>query len=303
MSNDDLIGTFDEVSQDNRDGTKPSTSQQDLSRLEIASSIKIPPFWAGHPELWFLRIEAQFNIRGITSDNTKYDYLISALDEDTMQIIVDALKNPPPNEKYKNIKKLLLSRSRDTEEKRLDSLLNRIQLGDLRPSDLYRQMDALASENSLVNDSLLRKLWVAKLPATIQPCLIALESTAAIDQQLEIADKIHGSTDQSPRVSSMSQDGNRELRAMINELTEKLGRLEAIGERGRSYGRPRDCDCSRHRSPSYFRSRGRTPNRTRSPSGPMAECRYHRRFGDNAKRCFPNCSRNIRNSSDFEPKN
>lgn len=277
---------------------KDSTSRR--SELDqVASAIKIPPFWHSNPELWFLRIEAQFNVRGITSDNTKYDYLVSALSEDTMEIVADAVRRPPATDKYKNIKKLLLSRSKETEEKRLDSLLNRIELGDLRPSELYRQMDTLATENSLVNQSLLRKLWMAKLPPTIQPCLIALESSHSVDEQLEIADKIHGSTDRAPRVSVVSRNENEDLRIMISELAQKIDRLETRSgnNRGRPYTQRQYSEQQGY--PNRFsrsKSRNRTPSRHRSPSGHMVECRYHRRFGDKARKCFPNCSRNNRSS-------
>ena len=48
-----------------------------------AVSLKLPTFWASQPQVWFEQAEAQFHIRQITADDTKYYYVISALDQDT----------------------------------------------------------------------------------------------------------------------------------------------------------------------------------------------------------------------------
>ena len=44
-----------------------------------AVTLKLPNFWTTHPEIWFAQAEAQFNIRGVTSDDTKYYYAVAAV--------------------------------------------------------------------------------------------------------------------------------------------------------------------------------------------------------------------------------
>jgi len=36
-------------------------------------SIKVPPFWKVDPKLWFIQLEAQFELAHITVDQTKYN--------------------------------------------------------------------------------------------------------------------------------------------------------------------------------------------------------------------------------------
>ena len=43
-----------------------------------AVAIKLPTFWAQQPEVWFLQAEAQFHIRKITDDTTKYYHVVAA---------------------------------------------------------------------------------------------------------------------------------------------------------------------------------------------------------------------------------
>lgn len=38
----------------------------------FAATIKLPEFWQHNPDSWFPHIEAQFYLRGITSDDTRY---------------------------------------------------------------------------------------------------------------------------------------------------------------------------------------------------------------------------------------
>lgn len=143
-------------------GTGANTNQNSDNVNSVA--VKIPPFWSNRTDLWFITVETQFRLRKITSPHTMYDHLISSLPAETMELVADALLHPPNDvdDPYDHLKKLLITRSTDTEERRLDELLNKIELGDLKPSELFRKMETLAGGNSLVNNSLLNKLWQNK---------------------------------------------------------------------------------------------------------------------------------------------
>lgn len=169
---------------------------------QISAHLKIPPFWANRPTLWFIQVETQFRINTIKSNNSKYDYIIATLPPETMELISDVLTNPPEHDKYETLKRTLIERCQDSEERRLDALLNKLDIGDNRPSELFRKMEALAGDFKLINKPLLKKLWLGKLPPTIQSCLISIEGTQAPEELFAIADKLHDATDRQ-RVSAI----------------------------------------------------------------------------------------------------
>ena len=45
-----------------------------------AATVKLPDFWQHNPRPWFQHIEAQFQLRGITQDTTKYFHVVAALE-------------------------------------------------------------------------------------------------------------------------------------------------------------------------------------------------------------------------------
>ena len=48
-----------------------------------AVTVKLSTFWREQPELRFAQAESQFRLRGITDENTKFDYVITSLDAKT----------------------------------------------------------------------------------------------------------------------------------------------------------------------------------------------------------------------------
>ena len=71
---------------------------------ENAVSLKLPQFWAAEPQIWFAQAEAQFALRKIVSDDTKYYYILSALDQSTASRLKDFIGNPPEEDKYDALK-------------------------------------------------------------------------------------------------------------------------------------------------------------------------------------------------------
>ena len=75
-----------------------------MSTTEHAVALKLPAFWTSQPEVWFAQAEAKFNLRKIDTDETKYYYVVAALDQSTAARLIDLISNPPDKEKYSTLK-------------------------------------------------------------------------------------------------------------------------------------------------------------------------------------------------------
>lgn len=54
---------------------------------ENAVSVKILPFSVDRPDMWFYQFEVQFQILGITLEETKFNYLLTQLEPSHYKII------------------------------------------------------------------------------------------------------------------------------------------------------------------------------------------------------------------------
>jgi len=98
--------------------------------------VKIPPIWKNNIKLWFIQVESNFSLAGITQDSTKYNTLVAALDAECLTSVSDILFTPPENDKYEALKTRLTNDFSDSETKRAQKLLSALQLGDQKPSML-----------------------------------------------------------------------------------------------------------------------------------------------------------------------
>ena len=62
--------------------------------------MKLPDFWTTNLEIWLYQAGAQFALRHIISDETKYYYVLAALDQNSAQRLLDLWSDPPAAGKY-----------------------------------------------------------------------------------------------------------------------------------------------------------------------------------------------------------
>lgn len=109
--------------------------------VEVAKiSIRIPPFWHAKPKLWMAQVESQFIAAGITSDKTKYHTVVAAIESNVLAQISDIILNPPNSELYTSLKNRIITQFAVSAQKRVKKLLQEQELGDMRPSQLLREM-------------------------------------------------------------------------------------------------------------------------------------------------------------------
>lgn len=249
-----------------------------------AVSLKLPQFWVNSPATWFVQAEAQFSISKITADKSRYYYVLAALPQEVIESIIDFVQTPPEENFYEGIKKLLVERHSLSEENRIERIISSEVLGDRKPSDFFRTLKRLAG--GTINDVLIRKLWLRRLPQAINLALIS-HNEMPISDVMTLADKIWEATknvqlyaispsDSSPPSNiSKLQKEMKEIKLMLNKLTTQDSRSR---QPNRSV---RFRSSSRSRTDSQARSSSRTRDKD--------ICWYHTKFGDKASKCTTPC--------------
>ncbi|XP_064465246.1 uncharacterized protein LOC135376678 [Ornithodoros turicata] len=293
-----------------------SSASDDAS---VSSSIqhytmRLPPFWSHNPCVWFLQVECQFALGGITSQLTKFRHVVSVLPQDVAAQVVDILSAPPAANEYDALKTAVLERTTASERKRFKELLSSEDLGDRRPSELLRHTQGLLGERALSFDaSLLKQLFLQRLPTTVQ-MILASASTLPLQELADLADKIlevslpsisampaapplpsavsPAASSPSAQVRLTSPSGDS-----IAQLREDFGRLSAMVASVLSSRAPSHTDpvSPRRRRRDRPRSASRSPSRRRSPRRPLQDepigpCWYHQRYGSEARRCTRPCT-------------
>ena len=144
-----------------------------LSTTKIqAVAVNLPEFWTDDPEIWFLRAEAQFRSKSIINDQTKFDYIITALDNRAAAKVKAVLLNPPEQGKYNALKTALLNAFGKSQlyKKTLSSLIFQ-GLGIRSPPHFY----AISSPSTMTPTPFGEHFFVAQLPSQVRAILAAQE--------------------------------------------------------------------------------------------------------------------------------
>jgi hypothetical protein len=165
--------------------TTESSVPAEISRV----AVRLPPFWAERPAVWFAQAEAQFTLAGINSERTKFYYIISQLDNRYATEVEDIITSPPEKNSYITLKAELVTRLSPSREQRIHQLLT-LEMGDRKPSQFLRHLRSLAPD---APDDFLRSIWSSRLPTNVQAILAgqhedSLDTTArSTDRILQVA--------------------------------------------------------------------------------------------------------------------
>jgi len=238
-----------------------------------AVSLKIPPFWPSDPEIWFAQVEAQFSTKGITTQKTKFEYIIASLTTEYATEVRDLILQPPDHNPYDTLKEQLIKRTAASEQRRLQQLFSAEELGDRKPTQLLRHMQQLLGDKASITDSsFLRELFLQRLPPNVRMVLASSADTITLEELASLADKIMEVA--TPIIATV---GSSQVSAEIDQLRSEIASLKRLAE---TRTKP-------------FPTR-RTTRRTPSPApqqSPSDLCWFHQRFGDNARKCRPPCAK------------
>jgi hypothetical protein len=130
-------------------------------------AVRLPPFWAERPAVWFAQAEAQFTLAGISSEKTKFYYVISQLEHQYASEVEDIIISPPDRDPYTILKPELVKRLSPSKEERIHQLLS-LEMCDSKPSQFLRHLTILAP------DDFLRSIWSSRLPSNVRAILAGL---------------------------------------------------------------------------------------------------------------------------------
>uniref|UniRef100_A0A5S6Q037 RNA-directed DNA polymerase n=1 Tax=Trichuris muris TaxID=70415 RepID=A0A5S6Q037_TRIMR len=244
---------------------------------QVSTTLPVPAFMATDVELWFARLQSFFQHRHIEDEPTMLELTLSAMPEDTVlqlrDFILSVNRETAP---FTVFKRLCLQRLGESREHRIRQALTSEQLADRPPSVFLRRLQQLLPPSSVeTEDSILRELFLSRLPSHLQSALLPFRDKPLPELAL-LADQMLALQAPSPFAHvSVAQD-----------MTHRLDRLEhlvqqlTIGARNRSFV---------NRSPSPGERQQRSPSRASRTGRQGPLCFYHRRFRERARKCSPPC--------------
>jgi hypothetical protein len=251
--------------------TEPADDPLGATLYRVA--VRLPPIWPDRPALWFAQPEAQFDLAGITRQRTQFNYVVSQLHQQHAKV-EDIITGPPEHEAYDRLKAELVHRLSTSREQRVRQLLSHEEMGDRKPSQFLRHLKGLAPD---VPEYFLSTIWASRLPPHIQ-AILAGQTEGSLDSASHLADRICEVAPQPTTacVSPSTPDNASGLLERIEELSRQVASLRATDARRRPRSSSRSSENCRSTTP------GNSPTRH--------VCWYHRRFGDEARKCSPPCS-------------
>nr|VZI40948.1 unnamed protein product [Spirometra erinaceieuropaei] len=163
-------------------------SQKDSLDINTLS-FKLPPFTPSNPRVWFRQIEALFVTRRITSERTRYSFILQSLPFDVAVTVEDLLDPIPADKPYTLLKEAVIQRVAKSADLMLRELFTQVELGDQTPSQLMRHMRSLLAGRHM-DDAIFREIWLEKLPVPMQQVLAMLDSNTPLEKLATHADRI-----------------------------------------------------------------------------------------------------------------
>jgi hypothetical protein len=233
-----------------------------------AVTAKLPSFWKNAPDLWFVRVEAEFVTANITVQATKYSHVIKALPEDVAQDVSSLIKVTPADHPYDLLKAALLKACEPTPSEKV-CRFHLLTLGDLRPSQLLNRMLDLQPEGT--DAQWYRQAFLGKLPMVVQlqlatdgrelPLLaIAADALVEVYRRQPLGAAAHALQPPEPVAGD-----DVALQAALAAVYTRFGRSAP--------------------------AKGPRPPRAADSAGKQdGYCFFHKRFGVKAKKCALPCS-------------
>ncbi|XP_012272372.1 uncharacterized protein LOC105695411, partial [Orussus abietinus] len=244
--------------------------------------LKLPPFWKESPKLWFVQIEAAFDIYAVTADDVKFRYAILHLDTSILPLVSDIIEFPPEKNKYEALKERIIQSLDETSETKLRKLLRGQSIGNEKPSVYLQKLKNLSGGQC--GDSVLKTLFLEQLPEHSRS-ILAISEVTDLNKLANLADKmdemIKPVINETASTSQTTEPHVSEIDFKIIELTKAVESLTQQFQRSRSRSRS-------DRQGKWHNPQQNNNHRTNTSQNGL--CYYHYKFGDKFYKCNKPCS-------------
>ncbi|CAE1170714.1 unnamed protein product [Acanthosepion pharaonis] len=120
------------------------------------------PAFNSNVQTWFLQLDAIFQARHVTSQQSKFASVVEKLPAEVAAEVADILTSLPIDKPYETLKQAILHRSGFSEKRKIRDLLTNVTIGDSKPSQLLRRMQQLLGDNN-ISATVFRQMWLDKL--------------------------------------------------------------------------------------------------------------------------------------------
>ena len=225
----------------------------------FGASVQLPAFDKAELEALFILADANFNLRKVTDSRTKYWYVLSKFDSQTLRKLSTFLKEPRGDDPYQELRDMLCCTYEPPLEQKLDAMLTLTSIGDERPAEFAMEIRRLGSAASM--DDVMKRVFVRCLPS---PIVTAITGSLAGNFQA-----VATAADRAWMAASAAPTTTVAVSAVASAIPT-----------GRGKGSKR-----------VGRQRGARSSDSQITTSTLTLCSFHKKYGDAARRCTPACSR------------
>jgi hypothetical protein len=265
-----------------------SEQEQQAAEHAAGAALRLPEFWPETPASWFIFAESKFRLKNITSEQVKFDLLVSCLQRESIRQVLDVLERPDQTAPYTCLKERLMVSHELTDFQRIEKLFQMDQLGGRKPSELMNQMLEICPRGEEKNKFFLF-LFLQRLPRELR-VMLAEEN---ISEPRDLAAK-------ADRHWAMLNHQTHGLVAPITAAESEEPVIAAVQHAGRGRGRGRGGGGRGRGRGGHQQQQQQDGQSAYAPPHPTAPgtlarfstglCHFHWSFGDKAKKCETPCS-------------
>ena len=137
--------------------------------------VHLPDFWSGSPDLWFIRVEGEFVLKGIATEEARHAHVVAALKEEHALRVQDTLRAPDQESPYTKLKKSLLAAYSLSDHQKACAILDMKPSQSERPTEVLDKMVSLlpATVDQADPGWLFKAVFLRLLPPDVAQHLVA----------------------------------------------------------------------------------------------------------------------------------